>query len=54
MRHAATLKQTGLDRVEDAARLVGYENPFNFSTAFKRAHGISPKQYQYASSSEFV
>jgi AraC-like DNA-binding protein len=48
MRHAATLMQSGRYRVEDAARLVGYENPFNFSTAFKRAHGISPKQYQYS------
>ena len=46
MRHAATLLRSGLHRVGDVARLVGYENPYNFSTAFKRARGISPKQFQ--------
>lgn len=45
MRHAATLLQSGRFRVEDVACLVGYENPFNFSTAFKRAHGVSPKKF---------
>jgi AraC-like DNA-binding protein len=46
MRHAATLLQSGLYRVEDVARLVGYENPFNFSTAFKRTFGTSPSNHR--------
>ncbi|MHC4410961.1 MAG: AraC family transcriptional regulator [Planctomycetota bacterium] len=28
------------------ARQVGYENPFTFSTAFKRLHGSSPRAYR--------
>lgn len=46
MRHAATLLLSGRHRVEDAAQLVGYQNPSNFSTAFKRAYGVCPKHYQ--------
>jgi AraC-like DNA-binding protein len=46
MRHAAALLQSGRFRIEDVAPLVGYENPYNFSTAFKRAHGASPKKYR--------
>jgi len=41
MRHAAALLR--LDhKVEYAAVQVGYENPFSFSTAFKRIMGHSP------------
>ena len=31
------------------ARQVGYGSPFALSTAFKRVHGISPRQHQLQS-----
>lgn len=34
--------------VEAVARSVGYTNPFAFSTAFKRQHGRSPRDYRTA------
>lgn len=46
MRHAANLLRTGYHRVGEVAGIAGYANPFGFSTAFKRFHGISPKQFQ--------
>lgn len=32
--------------VTAVARRVGYGSPFTFSTAFKRAHGVSPRNYR--------
>jgi len=32
--------------IADVAYEVGYASPYAFSTAFKRAHGISPKDYR--------
>ncbi|SLI19301.1 araC-like transcription regulator [Mycobacteroides abscessus subsp. abscessus] len=32
--------------VTSVARRVGYSTPFAFSTAFKRARGISPQQHR--------
>jgi AraC-like DNA-binding protein len=32
--------------VTSVARQVGYGSPFTFSTAFKRAHGVSPREYR--------
>ncbi|QLF94066.1 helix-turn-helix transcriptional regulator [Pseudomonas sp. ABC1] len=40
-RHA--LEQEGVS-VSQAAAIAGYANPANFSTAFKRCYGLSPKQ----------
>ena len=40
--HAKQLLESGYYTVEEAARLSGYNDPKYFSTAFKRAHGISP------------
>jgi len=40
---AADLLRTGSGSVEQVARQVGYSNAFAFSTAFKRAHGLSPR-----------
>lgn len=45
MQHAAALLGTG-QKVEFVARLVGYENSFAFSTAFKRTLGRAPSAYQ--------
>lgn len=36
------------DSVESVGRLVGYANPYAFSTAFKRAHQLSPRAYRAA------
>ena len=49
LRHASSVILSGRYRVEDAARLTGYENRFNFSTTFRRAYGISPKKVQLKS-----
>jgi AraC-like DNA-binding protein len=32
--------------VTAVARQVGYGSPFTFSTAFKRAYGVSPRAYR--------
>jgi AraC-like DNA-binding protein len=32
--------------VGGVARRVGYNSPFTFSTAFKRAHGLSPREHR--------
>ena len=42
MRRAAALLAAGGITVARAARAVGYENPFAFSSAFKRVIGTSP------------
>jgi len=46
MRHAAALLASGFYTVERAAARVGYENPFAFSTAFKRVLGRSPSAFR--------
>lgn len=35
----------GKQSVEQVARLVGFENVYYFSRAFKRYEGISPREY---------
>lgn len=45
MRHAAELLTSGSDKVETVAARVGYQNPFVFSTTFKRVMGWSPSTY---------
>jgi AraC-like DNA-binding protein len=42
MRHAATLLSSGRYPVAEVAARVGYDNPFAFSTAFKRVIGHPP------------
>ena len=38
-----------LNRVSDEiSEQLGYENPWNFSTAFRRKVGMSPSQYRTA------
>ncbi len=46
MRHAADLLVEGDLNVQQIGDLVGYDNPFNFSLAFKRLYGLSPTHYR--------
>lgn len=46
MRQATALLASESYTVEAVARLVGYENPFAFSAAFKRHLGVSPSEYR--------
>jgi len=46
MRKAAALLASTPHKVETIGRAVGYENPFAFSTAFKRCTGKSPSEYR--------
>ncbi|BDI30398.1 AraC family transcriptional regulator [Capsulimonas corticalis] len=46
MRQAAALLAAESYTIEEIAARVGYENPFAFSTAFKRCVGHSPSQYR--------
>ena len=45
MRHAAELLTDSNLKIETVAGLVGYQNPFVFSTTFKRVMGWSPSAY---------
>ncbi len=46
MRRAAALLASESYTVEAVARLVGYDNPYTFSTAFKRTMGAPPSAYR--------
>ncbi len=46
MRRAASLLASESYTVEAVARLVGYDNPYTFSTAFKRQMGLPPSEYR--------
>ena len=45
---AADLLRAGEDTIAAVARQVGYSTPFAFSSAFKRAYGISPNAHRRA------
>ena len=45
---AADLMLAADSTVTAVAQQVGYGSPFTFSTAFKRAHGTSPRAYRNA------
>ena len=47
---AAELLRGSDASVEQVARQVGYVSPFAFSTAFKKAHGLSPRAFRLARS----
>jgi AraC-like DNA-binding protein len=49
MQHAASLLHSGRYTVAEVAHRVGYENPFAFSTAFRRTQGISPSTLRHSS-----
>jgi AraC-like DNA-binding protein len=46
MQAAAKLLATTGDKVETIATAVGYENPFVFSTTFKKWVGWRPSDYR--------
>lgn len=46
MTMAADLLLGSDDTVETVGRCVGYANPFAFSSAFKRFHGVSPRAFR--------
>jgi AraC-like DNA-binding protein len=46
MQHAARLLTTNDDKIETIARECGYENPFVFSSTFKRWVGWRPSEYR--------
>jgi AraC-like DNA-binding protein len=48
MEHARALLQSGEATVIEAATLVGYSNPSNFASAFRRQFGVNPKEFQLA------
>lgn len=45
MRAAADMLTTSTAKIETIASRVGYQNPFVFSTTFKRIMGFSPSEY---------
>lgn len=52
--HAATLLAGSDDPVSVIAAQVGYDNPFAFSTAFKRVWGVSPATWRGRRSGGFI
>lgn len=46
MHRAKTLLEQSNTRISEIATIVGYDNPYNFSAAFKRELGLSPRQYR--------
>ncbi len=48
MEEARRLIETGAATVLEAAAAVGYSNPSNFASAFRREFGVNPKAHQLA------
>ncbi len=46
MKHAKELLTGGSKSVVEVSELLGYAVPNNFSRAFKKQYGISPKEYK--------
>ena len=46
MRHAAALLRETNQGIAEISRQVGYKDPFNFSTSFKRRYGYGPRQFR--------
>ena len=46
MRYAADLLVRDDIPVQEVGSLVGYNNPHNFSLAFKRVYGLSPNHFR--------
>lgn len=49
MLFAAELLQQGPLLVKEVAARLGFDDPFHFSRSFKRAHGVSPRQFMLLS-----
>jgi AraC-like DNA-binding protein len=54
MRQAAVLLADPAQLVKEVAARVGYPDPNNFSTAFKRFYGVPPRAFRMASISQPV
>ena len=46
MKFATQLLEKGGMRIKEIAAVVGFKDPLNFSTAFRKKHGYSPNQYR--------
>jgi AraC-like DNA-binding protein len=46
MSRAAELLVTGTDKIETVAAAVGYQNPYTFSTTFRKWMGCTPSEYR--------
>jgi AraC family transcriptional regulator, regulatory protein of adaptative response / methylphosphotriester-DNA alkyltransferase methyltransferase len=46
MRHAAELLRSSDLTISEVGRRVGYREPSQFTKAFKRAHGVTPKEFR--------
>ena len=46
MHRAGLLLRTTNLRVKEVAAVMGYDDPFYFSRAFKLVHGLAPKAYR--------
>lgn len=46
MNYAAGRLQHSNDMIKQIAAEVGFADPFHFTRAFKRIHGLSPKQFR--------
>jgi two-component system response regulator YesN len=46
--HAAQLLRDTGDSIKAIAAAVGYAHPNHFSSAFRRAYGVSPGRYREA------
>lgn len=45
LKYAVALLDSGVDSVKNIAALSGFSDPLYFSTVFKKAVGVSPKEY---------
>ena len=45
LKYAVSLLDHGLDSIKNVALLSGFSDPLYFSTVFKQALGVSPKEY---------
>ena len=45
IKYAISLLEHGIDSVKNVALLSGFDDPFYFSTVFKKSVGVSPKNY---------
>ncbi len=46
MNHAASRLQSSDSLIKEVAAELGYNDPFHFTRAFKRIHGLSPQQFR--------
>ena len=52
IQHACTLLETTNSEIKEVGKHIGYDDPYNFSRAFKRIMGVSPLNYRKKFSAE--